>query len=152
MAWRRPGDKPLSEPMMVSLPTHICVTRPQWVNTLATGRCGSNFTSVFFKLFFTKWSLGHFLRNYSYNCATEHLWWEVNIGSAAWQHQAITYANADPDLCRHMTSLGHNEFNATDCPTACRQGLCNNSQVGIIYMMDKRGSQIKIIISVKDTP
>ena len=31
MAWRRPGVKPLSEPMMVSLPTHICVTRPQWV-------------------------------------------------------------------------------------------------------------------------
>ena len=31
MARRRPGDKPLSEPMMVSLPTHICVTRPQWV-------------------------------------------------------------------------------------------------------------------------
>ena len=30
MAWRRPGDKPLSEPMMVSLLTHICVTRPQW--------------------------------------------------------------------------------------------------------------------------
>ena len=32
MAWRRPGDKPLSEPMIVNLPTHICVTRPQWVN------------------------------------------------------------------------------------------------------------------------
>ena len=32
MAWRRPGDKPLSEPMMVSLTTHICVTRTQWVN------------------------------------------------------------------------------------------------------------------------
>ena len=31
MAWRRPGNKPLSEPMMVSLLTHICVTRPQWV-------------------------------------------------------------------------------------------------------------------------
>ena len=29
MAWRRPGNKPLSEPMMVSLLTHICVTRPQ---------------------------------------------------------------------------------------------------------------------------
>ena len=29
MAWRRPGDKPLSEPMMVCLLTHICVTRPQ---------------------------------------------------------------------------------------------------------------------------
>ena len=33
MVWRRPGDKPLSEPMMVSLPTHICVARPQWVNS-----------------------------------------------------------------------------------------------------------------------
>ena len=33
MAWRRRGDKPLSEPMMVRLPTHACVTRPQWVNT-----------------------------------------------------------------------------------------------------------------------
>ena len=32
MAWRRLGDKSLSEPMMVRLPTHICVTRPQWVN------------------------------------------------------------------------------------------------------------------------
>ena len=32
MAWRWPGDKPLYEPMMVRLPTHICVTRPQWVN------------------------------------------------------------------------------------------------------------------------
>ena len=31
MAWRRPGDKPLSEPMMVRLLTHICITRPQWV-------------------------------------------------------------------------------------------------------------------------
>ena len=32
MAWRRPGDKPLSEPMVVSLLMHICVTRPQWVS------------------------------------------------------------------------------------------------------------------------
>ena len=34
MAWRRSGDKPFSEPMMVRLPTHVCVTRPQWVNAL----------------------------------------------------------------------------------------------------------------------
>ena len=31
MAWRRSGDKPLSETMILSLLTHICVTRPQWV-------------------------------------------------------------------------------------------------------------------------
>ena len=34
MAWRRLGDKPLYESMMVSLSRHICDTRPQWVNTL----------------------------------------------------------------------------------------------------------------------
>ena len=34
IAWRRPGNKPLSEPMMVSLLTHICVTQPEWVNSL----------------------------------------------------------------------------------------------------------------------
>ena len=33
MAWRRPGDKPLSEVMVVNLTTHICVTRPQWVKS-----------------------------------------------------------------------------------------------------------------------
>ena len=35
MAWRLPGGKPLSEPMMVKLPTHICVTRPQGVSYLS---------------------------------------------------------------------------------------------------------------------
>ena len=29
MAWRQPGTKPLSEPMMVSLLTHVCLTLPQ---------------------------------------------------------------------------------------------------------------------------
>ena len=32
MAWRRSGDKPLSEPLMVRSPTHIYVTWPPWVN------------------------------------------------------------------------------------------------------------------------
>ena len=32
MAWWQPSNKPLSEPIIVSLLTHICVTRPQWVN------------------------------------------------------------------------------------------------------------------------
>ena len=43
MAWRRPGDKLLYEPMMVTLPTHYMVTllthwsvtRLQWVNSVA---------------------------------------------------------------------------------------------------------------------
>ena len=32
IAWRRLGDKPSSEHMMVSQLTHICVAYPQWVN------------------------------------------------------------------------------------------------------------------------
>ena len=34
MAWRWPGDKPLSESMMGSLLTHVCVARPQWVDVI----------------------------------------------------------------------------------------------------------------------
>ena len=33
MAWRRLGDKPLSEPMLACSPTHICVSWPQWVKS-----------------------------------------------------------------------------------------------------------------------
>ena len=31
MTWRLPGDEPLSEPVMVKLPTHLWVTRSQWM-------------------------------------------------------------------------------------------------------------------------
>ena len=34
MVWRRPGDKPLSEPVVVSLLMHLCVTRPQWIKNI----------------------------------------------------------------------------------------------------------------------
>ena len=33
MDWRRSGDKPLSEPMLVSLLTQTWVTRSQWINS-----------------------------------------------------------------------------------------------------------------------
>ena len=40
MAWRRPGEKSLSELMLVSLLTHTRVTRPQWVNKLLNEQSG----------------------------------------------------------------------------------------------------------------
>ena len=56
MARRRSGDKPLSEPMMVSLLTHICVTRPQWVNSWLSGRTEwSNFQAHFNELRYHQW-------------------------------------------------------------------------------------------------
>ena len=69
MAWRRPGDKPLSEPMMVSSLTHICVTRPQWVNTLRSrknGRQFADFSNAFYWMkmfvFWLKFHWSLFLR------------------------------------------------------------------------------------------
>ena len=53
MAWRRPGDKPLSEPMMGNSLTHICVTRPQWVNKLS-------YRGICYAIFLTK---------------TKNFWW-----------------------------------------------------------------------------
>ena len=41
MAWRRPSEKPLSETIMNSLLSHICVTRLQWVINGDGSQCGS---------------------------------------------------------------------------------------------------------------
>ena len=56
MAWRRSSGNPLSGPMMVRLPTHICVTRTQWVKRAILGNC-------------------------SQMNATKHISWWVNIAS-----------------------------------------------------------------------
>ena len=43
MDWCQPGNKPLSEPMMVTLQMHICVTRPQWIKCVL---CWRNFLKI----------------------------------------------------------------------------------------------------------
>ena len=71
------------------LTTHPCVSRCLRVNSLGHERCGAN-------------------------------WWYPIDGKStlvlkvAWclQHQAIIWANADPDLCHHMASLCHIELRA----------------------------------------
>ena len=42
MTWRCSGHKP-SEPMMVTLLMHICVTRPQWVYSMGSSWCVNAF-------------------------------------------------------------------------------------------------------------
>ena len=59
MAWRQPGNKPLTEPMVVTLLTHICVTRPQWVNWTPRNKFQWNFNRnlyIFFKEMLLKMS------------------------------------------------------------------------------------------------
>ena len=79
MAWRRPGDKPLSEPVMVSLLTHICVARPQWVNV--------------FKCFvwFGLTQCGPVTQQ-SVIDLVQH-WYRLGIG--AWRRRAVTGTDAD---------------------------------------------------------
>ena len=55
MAWRWPGDKPLSEPMMVRLPTHICVTRPQWVKDWPPGNVDEIYRWLTFEWVVVTW-------------------------------------------------------------------------------------------------
>ena len=46
MAWHRLGNKPLSEPMMVILMMHICITWPQWVNYVLLKTAGCDYLSI----------------------------------------------------------------------------------------------------------
>ena len=63
MAWPRPGDEPLSEPVMVNLPTHKCVTPPQWVNSLVLGRFQRYFQISNFPANFGHWWLMYLFWN-----------------------------------------------------------------------------------------
>ena len=105
MAWRHPGDKPLFEPMMDSLPTHICVIRPQWVNTLTPGRCGS----IIIKSVISDRMLQNKLIS---TCEIAPRWMPQNtfntksilVQLMAWCHQAtshISWANIEPHLSCH---------------------------------------------------
>ena len=70
MAWRRPVNKLSSKPMMVSLLTHISVTRPQWINktiefrhlvwrivAYSCARCSFNAFNICKGIYFTNVSL-----------------------------------------------------------------------------------------------
>ena len=60
IAWCRPGDKLLFEPVMVSLSTHICVIRPQWIyNAYLQTVAYWNVCYVYVSnMVFSKWRLG----------------------------------------------------------------------------------------------
>ena len=75
MAWCRPGDKPLSEPTVVRLPTHICITRPQWVKACANG---CHFTNSIFMI------LCIFLNERSCTLIHVSLWFVAGGPSLQW--------------------------------------------------------------------
>ena len=64
-AWRRSGDKPFSEPMMVRLLTHISVTRPQRVKMSFTWQTSAK----------NKYSFGRHIVVTSAYALGETAWW-----------------------------------------------------------------------------
>ena len=98
MAWRRPDDKPLPEPIMVRLPTYICVIRPQWV-----------IRSMYLITQYQKRDLyiASYVFKYLLSCQPRW-WWHINsiISSIARIGRLLFYHNADELLkttasCRH---------------------------------------------------
>ena len=65
MDWCQSGDKPLSEPILVILLTHICITQPQWVNYMNDSSSGKSSTWIsriyFKKVRYVTWLLSNSL-------------------------------------------------------------------------------------------
>ena len=71
MAWRRPGDKPLSEPMVAGLLMHICV------NELIQYMHKTNRPSIWkrhFQMHFREWKLLYFCSNFTKLCSNWSNW------------------------------------------------------------------------------
>ena len=95
MAWRRPFDKPLSEPMMVCLPTHICVTRPQWVKSFGNHPYGWAVTDALKQMIsrnlhlnslVTTFALHHGSRHSSTSYDTHRVVLNRHEGMSTWRH------------------------------------------------------------------
>ena len=66
VAWRRPGDKPLYEPMMVSLLTHTCVTGPPWVKRSIIQYCEDDFFEWIGITYTSSWGIAISLTQWPY--------------------------------------------------------------------------------------
>ena len=84
MTWCRPDDKPLSEPMMIDLLTHICVTRPQWVNYDLAILGGCIHTGI----------LTHCVPAGSCGATDLGQYW-LRCWNVAWQHQPFILSSVD---------------------------------------------------------
>ena len=109
MAWRWPGTKSLSELIMVKVLTHICITRPQLVNT----HRGLNKINEILKMLVSNafWQCLNFKFHSIEMCFEVQF---VSIGSGYGllliQQEAIIWTSVDSDLWCHKASLAHDEL------------------------------------------
>ena len=127
LSWCRPGAKPLSEPsMMVSLLTHICVTRPPWVNDshhlvqacwARKRRQANTWSNVVPDLRRHMASLGHkelILIVWSHHNVTPHVITSTPIPARAWEALGMDLAGDEPlpgvSFCRWDPDLHFSTF------------------------------------------
>ena len=156
MAWCRPGDKPLSEPMLVSLLTHRCVTRPLWVKEATvfnpfryigclfygwTGvlngyskkiqerpdvRQGTNW-NIFGMLWRTPWIQGRFFLYFMDRVCYHSTW--VQIVSCTLSDDSVLWDSTglfSPVLCVSQWNLFWQKISQWDCVFEIRLGLEEN--------------------------
>ena len=103
MAWRRPGDKPLSESRMESLLTLICVTRPQWVNWYR-GFNGTGPLVISYLTQIVQNNVRHPLYTYFRSIAVTSWWARWRHKSPASRLLALTFVQA---LIKYKTKAPH---------------------------------------------
>ena len=142
MAWRRPGDKPLSEPMMVRLPTHICVTRLQWVkvqwwtNTLNVVSYSSATNHYLYVLSYSP-VIGKYPYVVSYSSATNHylnvLSYSPVIGKYPYVVSYSSATNHYLNVLSYSPVIGKYPY-VVSCSSAIDQNL---NAVSYILAMDR---------------
>ena len=125
MAWCWPGDKPLSEPMMDSLLTHvlphISVTQPQWVNTIGPRQDCQHFADILKYIFFK-----------------EEVWVSVEI-SLKFFHKGPIANNPAQILIRAWCQTGDKPFTGSNDDLACWNicaSISRNVYFSFIYMKE----------------
>ena len=106
MAWRRLGDKPLSEPIVVSLPTHICVARPQWVKSLPL----NDNTGFCIIIQASKLVFGSILANYTFLSNFE----QKMLYPPGWPIVGLAYRRSGPSAAKMKLKR-----RIRHCPMAC---------------------------------
>ena len=91
-------------------------------NSLCPRRCGHNFKSIIFKLMIKNDSL--ILGEWQNRTGGKSTLIQENQGGGGGGggHQGNTWSNVDPDLYRHMASLGHNELTYSLRPYCVARG------------------------------
>ena len=137
MAWRRLGDKPLSEPMMVLLLTHIWVTRPQWVKAMAVRFPGNQWV-VSSHLYHKKRSclwlvfIGHFILNFE-------IWLKVSFNQKMcfqpfyWEFFLHLYLDVELNVFGHPAKKHAGDIDwYSPCSCPCQNGFVALIKCGIL--------------------